>query len=104
MSWRKEEGSYRASYRQHLAMIEWAVFINEQRREQPGCTLEEIIEMQGPFRIPSWARCRILTPEEQTGSRKGCAYVIECAGPNPFAVLSDGTVEVGPLLLNASAE
>lgn len=99
-----QEGTYRGSYRQHLPMIEWAIFINDQRREQPGYTLEEIIEMQTPFGIPSGARCRILTPEEQTGSRKGCAYIIECDGPNPFAVLSDGTVEVGPLLQQVGLE
>jgi hypothetical protein len=97
---RKEIGRYRVAGQQHLPMLEWAIFINDMRCEEPGYTLEEIIDMQMPFGFPGGAKCRVLAPEEQTGSRKGCAYIIECGAPNPFAVLSDGTIEVGPLLKN----
>ena len=95
----QKQGTYRSSRWEHPPMIQWAIFINDMRRKEPGLTLQEIIDLETPFFVRRYgAKCRILTPEEQTGSRKGCAYVIEWYEPNPFTVLSDGTIEVGPLL------
>jgi hypothetical protein len=83
------EANYKRNYRERVPMLQWAAFINEMKLREPGRPLEEIIKMPPPFPVPPRATCRVLTPEDQT-SWSYVHFVIECPGPWPFAVLSNG--------------
>ncbi|QIF02035.1 hypothetical protein [Roseimicrobium sp. ORNL1] len=73
------------------AMLEFALFISDMRRREPGLPLEEIFEMRPWWvSIPKGITCRVRTEEERKRNNQEADVIVECLDHGNWVVLSNG--------------